>query len=46
MARRLARGVREHAYTVKHDTDGERVVRRAGTKHGAIEMCAHQYGIS
>lgn len=37
--------MREHAYTVKHDADGERVVCRAGTRQGAIEMCAHQYGV-
>ena len=45
MVRRPPRGVREHAYTVKHDADRERVVRGAGTRQGAIEMCAHQYGM-
>ena len=45
MARRPPRGVREHAYNVEHDADGECVVRRAGTRQGAIEMCADQYGM-
>ena len=45
MARRPAGNVREHAYTIKHDADGERIVRCAGTRQGAIKMCAHQYGI-
>jgi hypothetical protein len=35
--------VRKHAYNVKHDADGECVVRRTGTRQGAIEMCAYQY---
>ncbi len=38
MARRPAGGVREHAYTVKHDTDGECIVRCTGTRQGAIEV--------
>src|SRR5258708_31060560 len=42
--RRPAGGVREHGYTVKHDTDGECIVDRcAGTRQGAIEICVHQY---
>ncbi len=35
----------EHAYTVKHDTDGECIVRCTRTRQGAIEMCTHQYGM-
>ena len=45
VARRPAGNVREHAYTIKHDADGERIVRCAGTRQGAIKMCAHQYDI-
>src|SRR5258708_37329365 len=44
VARRPAGSVREHAYTVKHDADGECIVRCTGSRQGAIEMCAQQYG--
>lgn len=42
MARRPSRGVHEHAYTIKHGADEERVVHGTGTKQGAIGMYAHQ----
>ena len=45
VVRRPPGGVRKHAYTVKHDANGERVVCCARTGQGAIEMCAHEYGM-
>ena len=45
VAGRPSRGMREHAQTLEHDANGERVVRSARAGQGAVKMRVYQHGV-